>query len=57
MAKENGLFGSIAYKIEEISNARSFKVLLILIAVEVAYFALKEFWMGFKDGVASVIGG
>lgn len=55
--EKNSLFGSIACKIEDISNARSFKVMLILIAIEVTYFALKEFRMGFKDGVASVIGG
>lgn len=57
MAKENCLSELFRSKIEEMSNTRSFKAFLTLIAIEIAYFALKDFSGGIREGVLSVIGG
>lgn len=57
MTKDNSLPDLFRSKFGEISNTGSFKALLALIAIEIAYLALKDFSAGIKEGVLSVIGG
>jgi hypothetical protein len=48
---------SIRHRLSELYSLLSFKIFLVLVAIELIYSAAKDFWIGFRYGIYSVTGG
>ena len=51
------MIGSLRHRLNGLYGLLSFKIFLVLVAIELIYSAAKNFWIGFRYGIYSIVGG
>ena len=51
------MIGSLRDRLSGLYGLLSFKIFLALVAIEFIYSAAKDFWIGFRYGIYSIVGG